>query len=77
MRSLLATQSGGGQVEQGRSGKEQPFPALILFLARLFSCPLAGQRSFHTLLFAGLQVKGVTFNLLDNVFLLHLALEAA
>ena len=72
-----ATQPGGGPIEQGHSGKEWPFPALILFFTRLFASALPCQRSFHALLFAGLQVKGVTFHFLDNVFLLHLALEAA
>jgi len=72
-----ATQSGGGQIEQSRSGKEQPFIALILFFACLLSGALPSQCSFHALLFAGLQVEGVTLDLLDYVFLLHLALEAA
>ena len=77
MRSLLQLKLGGGQIEQGRSGKEQPFIALILFFACLLSGALARVRGLHTLLFAGLQVEGVTLNLLDDVFLLHLALEAA
>ena len=72
-----AAQLGGGRIEQGHSGKERPFPALILFFTCLFSSALSSQRSFHTLLFAGLQVKGVTLYLLNDVFLLHLALEAA
>jgi hypothetical protein len=72
-----ATQYGGGQIEQSRSGTERPFIALILFFACFFSGALARERGLDTLLFAGLQVEGVTLNLLDNVFLLHLALEAA
>ena len=72
-----AAQLGGGQIEQSRPGKERLFPALILFLACLFAGPLASQRSLHTLLFAGLQVKGVALDLLDDVFLLHLAFKAA
>jgi len=72
-----AAQPGGGPIEQGQSGKERPFPALILFFTCLFASALTSQRSFHALLFAGLQVKGVTFHFLDDVFLLHLALEAA
>jgi hypothetical protein len=72
-----ATQLGGGQIEQGRSGKVRPFVALILFFACLLSGALPSQRSLYTLFFAGLQVKGVALNLLDNVFLLHLAFEAA
>ena len=50
---------------------------LVLFLARLLAGSLASQRSLHALLLAGLQVKGVALDLLDNVFLLHLALKAA
>jgi hypothetical protein len=77
MESLAATQYGGGQIEQSRAGTERPFIALILFLARFLSGALARERGLDTLLFAGLQVEGVTLNLLDNVFLLYLALEAA
>ena len=73
----LVTQSGGGQIEQGHSRKERPFNALILFLACLFAGALPSQRGLNTLFLAGLQVEGVALNLLDNVFLLHLALEAA
>jgi hypothetical protein len=58
-------------------GKGRLYPALILFLACFFAGPLASQRSLYTLLFAGLQVEGVALYLLDNVFLLHLALKAA
>jgi len=50
-------------------------------LVRLFACLLAiaftGQRFFHAPFFARLQIKGMTFNFLDNVFGLHLALKAA
>ena len=74
---FVAAQCGGGQIKQSRPGTERPFAALVLFLARLFAGPLASQRSFHTLLLAGLQVKGVSLDLLDNVFLLHLTLKPA
>jgi len=77
MRIPDAAQHGGGQIEQSRSGTERPFIALILFFACLLSGALSSQRSLYTLFFAGLQVKGVALNLLDNVFLLHLAFEAA
>ena len=50
---------------------------LVLFFASFLAGTLAGKRGFHTLLFAGLQVKGVALNLLDNVFLLHLAFKPA
>jgi hypothetical protein len=68
---------GGGQIEQGRPGKGRPFSALILFLARLLAGPLASQGRLYTLFFAGLQVRGVALDLLDNVFLLHLAFKPA
>ena len=72
-----ATQLGGGQIEQSRPGKERPFTALILFFTCFLARPLASQRGLHALFLAGLQVKGVALDLLDDVFLLHLALEAA
>jgi hypothetical protein len=72
-----AAQLGGGQTEQNHPGTERLIPALILFLACLFAGPLASQRSFYTLSFAGLQVEGVALYLLDDVVLLHLALKAA
>jgi len=49
----------------------------VLFLARFLTSAFASQRSLHALFLAGLQVKGVAFDLLNDVFLLHLALEAA
>jgi hypothetical protein len=51
--------------------------ALVLFLADLLAIPLTCEGFLHALLFAGLQVKGVALNFLNDVFLLHLALEAA
>ena len=72
-----ATQLGGGQIGQSRPGKERPFLKLVLFLTCLLASSLASKSSFHALLFAGLQVKGVALDLLDNVFLLHLTLEPA
>ena len=50
---------------------------LFLFLARFLASAFASQCGFDALLFAGLQVKGVALNLLDNVFLLHLAFETS
>jgi hypothetical protein len=52
-------------------------PALVLFFARFLASSLASKSGFDTLFLAGLQVKGVALDLLDYVFLLHLALEAA
>ena len=67
----------GARFEQGRPGKERPSTALVLFFTRLFASTLASESSLYTLLLAGLQVKGVALDLLDNVFLLHLALKTA
>jgi hypothetical protein len=53
------------------------FHCLVRFLANLFAGTLASQRCLDTFLFTGFQVKGVAFNLFNNVFLLHLALKAA
>jgi hypothetical protein len=50
---------------------------LVLFLARLLPAALASKSLLHTFLLAGLQVKGVTFHFLDDVFLLHLPFETA
>jgi hypothetical protein len=74
-----------GPVEQSRSGKSGSFllnphcsyASLILLFARFLASSLASESRLYTLLFAGLQVKGVSLDLLDNVFLLHLPLEAA
>jgi len=74
---LLAAQHGGGQIKQSRPGKERPLVALILFFACFLTSPLASESSLDALFLAGLQVEGVALDLLDNVFLLHLALEAA
>src|SRR5580692_4377456 len=49
----------------------------ILFLASLLARAFASKRGLHAFLLSGLQIKGVSFDLLDNVFLLHLALETA
>ena len=49
---------------------------LVLFLADLLAITFASERFFYTLLLAWLQIKRVTLNFLDDVFRLHLALEA-
>jgi hypothetical protein len=51
--------------------------ASVLFLANFLTGALASERGFYAFLLTGLQVKGVALDLLDNVFLLHFALEAA
>jgi len=54
-----------------------PAPDLILLLARFLAAALASECFFHPLLLAGLQVEGVTFHFLDDVFLLYLPLKPA
>jgi hypothetical protein len=49
---------------------------LVLFFACFFATAFASKRFFDALLLAWLQVKGVTLDLLDNVFLLHFTLKA-
>jgi hypothetical protein len=53
----------------------QPIDLVLLF-ACFFSAAFTSQRFFYALFFTRLQVKGVTLDLLNNVFLLHFALEA-
>ena len=50
--------------------------ALVLFFACFLAATRARQCFLDALFLAGLQVKGVTLDLLDDVFLLHLALKA-
>ena len=50
---------------------------LVLLFSSLLPAAFTRQCFFHALLLAGLQIKGVTLDLLDDVFLLHLPLEAA
>ena len=49
---------------------------LVLLLTSFFPAAFACQCFLHALLFARLQIKGVALDLLNYVFLLHLALEA-
>ncbi len=58
-------------------GRGDPFRPLVLLLANFLTSALASQRGFYPFLFTGFQVKGVALDLLDNVFLLYFALEAA
>jgi hypothetical protein len=56
---------------------ENALKELVLLFASLFTIPLACQCCFDTTLLARLQVVGVTFDFLDDVFLLYLALKPA
>jgi hypothetical protein len=49
---------------------------LVLLLTDLLAIALPRKRLFHAFLLTGLQIKRVTLDFLDNVFSLHLALEA-
>ncbi len=49
---------------------------LVLLLTDLLAIALTCKRFLHAFLFTGLQIKRVTLDFLDNVFSLHLALEA-
>jgi len=55
----------------------RPCLLLLLFFPSFFPAALARQSFLHAPLFAGFQVKGVALHFLDDVLLLHLALEAA
>jgi len=48
-----------------------------LLFASFFTAALTCERFFHPLFLTWLQIKGVTFHFLDDVFLLYLSLEAA
>jgi hypothetical protein len=50
---------------------------LILLFASFFTTTFAGQSLFYPLFLTRLQVVGVTLYFLDDVFLLHFALETA
>ena len=54
-----------------------PYKPSVLFFANLFASALASERGFHAFLLTGFEVKGVALDFLNNVFLLHFALEAA
>jgi hypothetical protein len=49
---------------------------LVLLLTDLLAITLTCKRFLHAFLFTGLQIERVTLDFLDNVFSLHLALEA-
>jgi hypothetical protein len=72
-----ATLYGGGQQSRAAPGRGRPFTASVLLLANFLAGALASQRGLNAFLLTGLQVKGVALDLLNNVFLLHLALETA
>jgi len=74
--SLLQLNMVGARLSRAAPGRSGPLLLLVLFFASLLAGSFASECGLHTLFLAGLQVKGVALDLLDNVFLLHLALEA-
>jgi hypothetical protein len=52
-------------------------PRLLAFPTLLLARAFPGERLFGSALVAGLQIKGVFLDVLDDVFLLHLSLETA
>src|ERR1700676_5404729 len=58
-------------MDSGSSG------SLVLLFTSLFAIPLARQCFLDATLFTGFQVVGVTFDFLDDVFLLNLPLKPA
>jgi len=64
-------QNGKGRFHSG------PFFNLFLLFASFLAVAFAGERLFHTLFFARLEIEGVPLYLFNNVFLLHFSLEAA
>src|ERR1700722_3769721 len=67
----------GPDLSRAAPGGSGPFTELVLLFPRLLSRSFARQSCLNTFLFAGLQVEGVSFHFLDDVFLLHLALETS
>ena len=60
---------------EGHNRSCDPRFLLILLFSGFLPRALAGQRFLYPFLLAGLQVKGVTFYFLNNVFRLHFPLE--
>ena len=51
--------------------------SLLDFAALLLSRPLTGERLLCTAAIARLQIEGMLLDILDDIFLLHLAFESA
>jgi len=66
-----------GYLERVVTDRWKPVRLVLFdFPARLFPVSLAGQRLLDPLFLSRLQVEGVPLDLLDNVLLLDLSLEA-
>jgi hypothetical protein len=57
-------------------GGDGPYELVLLFTS-LLTAPFTRQSFFHALLLAWFEVKGMSFDFLDDVFLLYLPLKAA
>src|SRR5437762_10283272 len=67
-----------GQFIRGCSGTSRlSSPDLVLLAPLLLAQAFPGKRLLGATLFAGLHIEAVFFDFLDDVFLLHLALETA
>ena len=68
--------NGCGKEKRRAAFNSGPTVTLILLFASFFPAALTRQSFLYTLFLAGFQIKGVALDLLYDVFLLHLALEA-
>jgi hypothetical protein len=57
-------------------GGDGPYELILLF-ASLFTTPFTRQSFLHAFLLARFEIKGMSLDFLDNVFLLYLPLKAA
>jgi hypothetical protein len=69
----MRCRKGKGPLPRGEAAR---FRSVLLFPS-FFPAAFARQSYLHALFLAGFQVKGVALDLLNDVLLLHLALEAA
>jgi hypothetical protein len=75
--ACVPPQERNARMERAALGSGGPRVLLVLLFPSFFPAALTCQGFFHTLLLAGFQIEGVALYLLDDVFLLHLTLEAA
>jgi hypothetical protein len=66
------------RIQSGARAESPPHKSDLLGVAcTLLTIPLPRERFFGALLFARFEIKGVSLDLLNDVFLLNFALEAA
>src|SRR5207244_13391268 len=66
-----------GRLVRSCIGKPKGLGRLILLTSLLFAQPLPRKRFLSPALFSGLPIEAVFFDLLSDIFLLHLALKPA